>query len=154
MLDVVEMDPEKKAKLRGDVDALEETCAGTSSKLDLLIRSAKKHTMFIEGFGFDIEVYRAMPGPLKEMAADEFNSKEELEPIDQYKKEVEISSKVLATMCVEPDFQNVDAWLMFERETGLLRDLTAVVIEETCARPEEVKNFRRKPAGSNPVRSV
>ena len=154
MSDVVRMDPKKKEALKKDTTSLKARDEETNVKLDMLIRSAKKHTTIIEGFGFELEIYSAMPGPLKEMAAAELDSKEDEDPVKQYRKEVDISSKILATMCVEPELRNIESWVKFENETGLLRELTMSVIKETSAQPDDVKSFRRKSARADTIRTM
>lgn len=154
MSDVVKMDPKKKEALKRDTQGLKDKVEETNSKLDMLIRSAKKHTTIIEGFGFELEIYSAMPGPIKEMAASEFNSKEDEDPLKQYQKEVDISARILAAMCVDPELRSVEAWVKFENETGLLRDLITTVVKETSAPPEDIKSFRRKSARADVIRPV
>lgn len=150
----IPMSDSTKDSLRHELSDLHEECDAKSSAIESIIRAANKNTTIIEGFGFEIEIYSAMPGPLKEMVATMSENIEKLSGVEAYREEIKVTSVIMANMCVDEDLKSTDAWIRFENETGLLRDIAEVVVKSSTAKPEDVKNFRRKSKGASAVRTV
>lgn len=143
----VPMSEEMRAKLISETSSMREDAEQTNEKIARIIKATKGETMTISGLGFDLEIYKSVPGPLKKefIKLSKLSDKEDMDIEELNEREIEVESKLVACMCVDPDLKHKELWVEFENQTGLLRSLAETIIEETCGTEKEVKHFRRKP---------
>lgn len=144
----VPMNDELKKQLINETTSMQETATETNNKLHRIITAAKNNTITINGPGFDLEVYAAIPGPLKDKlweAKCKLSSLSDTENFPDIRKIiVDVESQFMARMCVDSELRCPEAWIEFENETGLLDELVECIIGENTAKEEDVKHFRRK----------
>lgn len=141
----VPMSEEMRAKLISDTTAYSDDIKRDNHKLLNIISAAKSKTITITGLGFELEVYSAIPGPLKDKLAKMGKAIKDMSDYDDIRASIiEVESQFMARMCAEPELKSPDVWVEFETQTGLLDELVECVIGETTVSEDKIKNFRRK----------
>lgn len=141
----VPMSEEMRAKLISETDAYAEDVKKENSKILNIISAAKSRTITISGLGFEIPVYAAIPGPLKDKVAEVYKHIENVSDYKEIRESIiEVESEFMAMMCADPELNTPEVWVEFENQTGLLDELVGCVIGETTATEDKIKNFRRK----------
>lgn len=137
---------EMKEKLISDTNEYKYSCLEDNSKLKRIITAAKSKTIIISGLGFELEVYSAIPGPVKDKLAMTQLKLANLTEYSEIKEMItEVEAEFMAKMCVDSELKSPEVWIEFEYQTGMLEELVGCIIGETTGTDEKVKNFRRKP---------
>ena len=141
----VPMSEEMRAKLISETDSMKTDAEQTNSKIMGIITASRADSITISGLGFELKVHKAIPGPVKRQFAKfhKLAKDPNADIVELSEMEMDIEAEFLAEMCVDPDLKHKELWIEFENKTGLLRDLTEAIINETCASEQQMKHFRR-----------
>lgn len=143
----VPMNDELKKQLISETTQMQEEAESSNAKIARIISASKSSHITISGLGFELKIHQSIPRPLRNefVRVSEIIEKEDMSADEILQMELEIESKIVAEMCVDPDLKYPELWVEFDNQTGLLRNLTECIFKETMGTSKQVNHFRRVP---------
>lgn len=142
----IPMNDELKNQLIADTNGMKAEALDNNEKLKSIITASRNKTVIIAGPGFDLRVRAAIPGPIKDKLVITQNR---LQEVSEYMEARELiisaESEFVASVCADEELSSADVWREYERQTGLLDELTKCILSETTGTENQVKHFRKMP---------